>query len=73
MNRADTQKRFEEEYLDKIFGFCCQKTNSKADAEDLASQITLEVWKTIHAEKQIENLGAFVWSVSNHIFFKGAL
>lgn len=70
MNRADTQKRFEEEYLDKIFGFCCQKTNSKADAEDLASQITLEVWKTIHAEKQIENLGAFVWSVSNHIFFK---
>ena len=48
MNRADTQKRFEEEYLDKIFGFCCQKTNSKADAEVMSRvmrKIDFGIWQ----------------------------
>ncbi len=70
MNGADTLKQFEEEYLEKVLGFCYQKVNTKEDAEDLSSQIALEVLKNIRSGKQIENLGAFVWSVSNHVFFK---
>lgn len=33
-------------------------------------EIALEVLRTIRSGKEIENLGAFVWSVSNHTFFK---
>lgn len=66
----ETIKRFEEEYLPKILGFCYQKVNTKEDAEDLSSEIALEVLKTIYSGKKIENLNAFVWSVSNHTFFK---
>lgn len=70
MKGADTLEQFEEEYLEKVLGFCYQKVNTKEDAEDLSSQIALEVLKNIHSGKQIENLGAFVWSVSNHVFYK---
>lgn len=70
MNISDTLKLFEEEYLSKILGFCYQKVNTREDAEDLSSEIALEVVKTIQSGKVIENLGAFVWSVSNHTFFK---
>lgn len=66
----DIIQRFEEEYLAKILGFCYQKVNTREEAEDLSSEITLEVLKTIYSGKKIENLSAFVWSVSNHTFFK---
>lgn len=59
-----------EEYLSKILGFCYQKVNSKEDAEDLAQEITLEVLKAMRGGKQIENLNAFIWSVTNHTFCK---
>ena len=70
MNSNDTIKHFEEEYLSKVLGFCYQKVNSREDAEDLSSQISLEILKAISSGKEIENLGAFVWSISNHTFFK---
>lgn len=70
MNNADTLKQFTDEYLAKILGFCYQKVNNREEAEDLSSDITFEVVKSISSGKEIENLGAFVWSVSNHTFYK---
>ena len=70
MNGAEALKRFEEEYLEKVLGFCYQKLNSRENAEDLSMEIALEVLRAIRSGKEIENLGAFVWSVSNHTFLK---
>ena len=71
MNGAEALKRFEEEYLEKVLGFCYQKVNNRENAEDLSVEISLEVLKAIRSGKEIENLGAFVWSVSNHTFSNG--
>jgi len=60
----------EQEFLPKILGFAYLKMNSKEDAEDLAQEIVLQILSAIHTGKQIENLNAFVWSVSNRTFFK---
>ncbi len=59
----------EREYLPKIYGFCRLKTNTEADAEDLSQDIALEILKEIRRGTEIENMNAFVWSVSNHMFF----
>ncbi len=62
---------FETEYLPKIYGFCRMKLGAVDDAaetEDLAQDIAYEVLRAIHAGKEIQDLGAFVWSVSNHVF-----
>lgn len=69
MTEKETVEQFEQEYLSKILGFCYKKVSIREDAEDLASEIALEVWKAIYAKKEILNLNAFVWSVSNHTFF----
>ena len=60
---------FEQEMVSKIYGFCRAKLNTVEEAEDLSQDICLEVLQAIHAGKQIGNLNAFVWSVSNHMFF----
>lgn len=60
---------FEQEMIPKIYGFCRAKLNTPEDAEDLSQDICLEVLQTIHRGKRIENLNAFVWSVSNHMFY----
>ena len=60
---------FEKEMISKIYGFCRIKLNTVEDAEDLSQDICLEVLQAISAERQIENLNAFVWSVSNHMFY----
>ncbi len=60
---------FEKEMISKIYGFCRVKLNTVEDAEDLSQDIYLEVLRAIHSDKPIKNLNAFVWSVSNHMFF----
>ena len=60
---------FERDMISKVYGFCRLKLSSVSDAEDLSQDICLEVIKSIHAGKQIENLNAYVWKISNHMFF----
>ena len=59
----------ENEMVSKIYGFCRMKLKSVSDAEDLSQDICLEVLKSIHSGKKIDNINAFVWTVSNHMFF----
>lgn len=60
---------FETEMIPKIYGFCRLKVHTVEDAEDLSQEIAMEVLRAIRGNKPIENLNAFVWSVSNHLFF----
>ncbi|MEA4832086.1 MAG: RNA polymerase sigma factor [Oscillospiraceae bacterium] len=68
-DKAQLFKLFEDEYISKVFGFCCLKTNTKEDAEDLAQDISCQIIRSIQAGKAIENFNAWVWSISNHTFF----
>lgn len=70
MTDSDILYLLEEEYFDKILGFCCLKMNTREEAEDLAQDIVLELLKTVRNGKTVENLGAFCWRVSNNIFLK---
>ncbi len=54
---TDTLKQFEDEYLAKILGFCYQKVNNRADAEELSSDITIEVLKATIRERRLINSG----------------
>ncbi len=60
---------FENEMISKIYGFCRGKLSTAEDAEDLSQDICVEVLKYIRSDKKIENLNAFVWKISNHMFF----
>lgn len=70
MTGPDILHLLEEEYFDKILGFCFLKMNTREEAEDLAQDIALELLKTVRSGKTVDNLGAFIWRVSNNIFLK---
>ncbi|MCM1027773.1 MAG: sigma-70 family RNA polymerase sigma factor [Roseburia sp.] len=67
--REELLQTLEKELLPKIYGFCVLKMNTQQEAEDLSQEICTEVLKAIRSGKRIENLNAFVWSVSNHMFY----
>lgn len=60
----------EDEYISKVLGFSFLKTNSKEDAEDLTQEICVQLIRAIYLNETIDNFNAFVWKVSNNIFFK---
>ena len=66
--REHLTQLLETELLPKIYGFCILKMNTEEEADDLSQEICMEVLKAIQGGKSIENLNAFVWSVSNHMF-----
>lgn len=70
MTGPDILHFLEEEYFDKILGFCCLKMNTREEAEDLAQDIAFELLKVVRNGQRIDNLGAFIWRVSNNIFLK---
>ena len=69
MTQQELLSALESDLLPKIYGFCRMKLGSEAEAEDLAQEICVELLKAIRNGKEIENPGAFAWSVSNHLFY----
>ncbi len=58
------------EYIEKILGFAYIKTADKTQAEDLTQDICTELIKIINSGKDIKNFNAFVWKVTNNLFYK---
>ncbi|MBQ4576027.1 MAG: RNA polymerase sigma factor [Clostridia bacterium] len=61
-------EQYESEYIAKVYGFCRMKLGGDSEAADMAQEISLQVIRSIRGGYPVENLGAFVWSVSNHVF-----
>lgn len=53
------------EYLKKLYGFALKHTANLQDAEDLAQEITLKLYRSLLV-KDIENVNAFVWCVAHN-------
>ena len=54
------------QYIDKLFFYCLKKTGNRYDAEELSSQIVLEVLLAIKKNIQIENMEAYIFTVANN-------
>lgn len=54
------------QYIDKLFFYCLKKTGNRYDAEELSSQIVLEVLLAIKKNIQIEKMEAYIFTVANN-------
>ncbi|MCM1538714.1 MAG: sigma-70 family RNA polymerase sigma factor [bacterium] len=52
-------------YIEPIYRFCCKRLNSRADAEDLASEILCHILAGMKKYK-IESFDAWVWRVAHN-------
>jgi len=56
------------EYLQKIYGFAIKKSFSYDEAEELCSDIILEVYQSLLGAEEIVNLEGYIWRISEHTY-----
>ena len=58
------------EYLQKIYGFAFKKAFSYDEAEELASEMTLEVYRSLLARDDVYNCDGYIWRICEHTYAK---
>lgn len=58
------------EYRDKIFGFAMEKTRNVDQANELASDIICEVWRSFLRADGIVNLDGYVYRIARNVWAK---
>ena len=58
------------EYLQKIYGFAFKKAFSYDEAEELASEMTLEVYRSLLARDDVYNCEGYIWRICEHTYAK---
>lgn len=58
------------EYLQKIYGFAYKKSYSYDETEELASEMTVEVYRSLLSKNEICNLEGYIWRICEHTYAK---
>lgn len=59
-------EHFAKEYMEKLFYFCLRKTGRTVEAEDLASDITLNIIASLRRGITPQNFPAWVWQIARN-------
>ena len=68
MKKQDLLKFFDDDLLDKLFGFCYARTNDSFESEELCSDIIYELVKAANSDGEIESVFPFVWRVARNVY-----
>jgi len=68
MKKQDLLKYFDDNLLDKLFGFCYARTNDSYEAEELCSDIIYALVKVAHSDGEIESIYPFIWKVARNVY-----
>ena len=58
------------EYLQKIYGFAYKKSFSLDETEELASEMTAEVYQSLCRRDEIYNIEGYIWRICEHTYAK---
>ncbi len=59
-------KEFSENYIDKLFYFCLKKTGDTIQAQDLASDITVNIFTALKKGHIPESFSAWIWKIARN-------
>ena len=68
MKKEELLKQFDDDLLDKLFGFCYARTNDSYEAQELCSDIIFALVKAAHTDGEIANLYSFIWKVARNVY-----
>lgn len=63
---VDSASIYIEQYMEKVFYFCLKRTGNEADAEDLTSDISLNILTQLEKDVQPMNFPAYVWKIARN-------
>ena len=68
MKKQDLLKFFDDDLLNKLFGFCYARTNDSYEAEELCSDIIYALVKAANSKGEIESIYPFIWRVARNVY-----
>lgn len=68
MKKQELLKYFDDDLLDKLFGFCYARTNDSYEAQELCSDIIFALIKAAHTGGEITSLYSFIWKVARNVY-----
>lgn len=68
MKRQELLRQFDDDLLDKLFGFCYVRTNDSYEAQELCSDIVFALVRAVHTDGEITNLYSFIWRVARNVY-----
>ena len=66
VDRLRLRDLYVSDYLEKLFYFCLKKTGNAHEAEDLASDISLDVLTALEKGAEIKRFSAWVWRIARN-------
>jgi RNA polymerase sigma factor (sigma-70 family) len=58
----------DKEFLDKLYGYAYKKCGNSYEAEDLCSNIVLELLRSVRNGNEIQSFYAFAWTIANRVY-----
>ncbi len=68
MKKRDLLNFFDDDLLDKLFGFSYARTNDSYEADELCSDIVYALVKAAHSDGEIESVYPFIWRVARNVY-----
>ena len=68
MKKQELLNYFDDDLLDKLFGFCYARTNDSYEAEELCSDILYALVKAAQNDGEIQNVYSFIWRVARNVY-----
>lgn len=68
MQKKELLNCFNDELLDRLFGFCYARTNDSYEAQELCSDIIYALVKSANTDGEITNLYQYVWRVARNVY-----
>ena len=68
MKKHDLLNIFDDELLNKLFGYCYARTNDSYEAEEVCSDIVYALMKTAQTDGEIQNVNSFIWRVARNVY-----
>ena len=68
MKRQDLLKCFDDDLLDKLFGFSYARTKDSYEAEELCSDIIYALVRAAYRDGEIESVYSFIWRVAHNVY-----
>ena len=60
-------------YLEKIYGFAFKKAYSYDEAEELAAEMTAEVYSSLLSTDEVHNMGGYIWRICENVYSRYVL
>lgn len=68
MEKRELLKYFDDDLLDKLFGFCYARTNDRYEPQEMCSDIVFALVKAARTDGEISNVYPFIWRVARNVY-----